>query len=133
MRWVAYAAGGGLILLGLAGLLLDAGLTAPPSWALWFGGLAVAHDLVLVPLVLAAGLLVGRLRAPYRAACVVTGLVTLVALPMVLGFGRRADNPSQLPLDYGAGLAVVLVAVFAAAVAADLWLSRRRPGPRRDG
>ncbi|WP_433246057.1 hypothetical protein ACQPYK_44560 [Streptosporangium sp. CA-135522] len=140
MRAIGYAAGIGLVVLGFAGLLADADQTRPLSWVMWFGGLVVAHDLLLVPLVLAVGLLAHRMRWPYRAAMVIGALVALVALPMVLGFGRRADNPSQLPLDYGVNLVLVLgVVAVAGLVAGALTRVRRsrvarprdrdRPGP----
>ncbi|MBP2708235.1 hypothetical protein JOL79_31095 [Microbispora sp. RL4-1S] len=130
MRIAGYALGGGLILLGLAGLALNAGQADPLSWALWFGGGVVAHDFVLVPVTLALGVPLRRVPRPYRVGLVVAAMITLVSLPVVLGFGRRADNPSQLPLDYGRNLAAVLLGVAVAAVAADAWtrLRRRRHG-----
>ncbi|MFE3455040.1 hypothetical protein ACFXJ8_39565 [Nonomuraea sp. NPDC059194] len=130
MKTAGYALGGALILLGFGGLILDADRSDLLSWALWFGGVVVAHDLVIVPLVLAAGLALRRLRLPYRVAALVGGLVTIVALPMVLGFGRRADNPSQLPLDYPVNLAVVLLTLVVLALVADVC-SRPRDVPRR--
>ncbi|GAB2769358.1 hypothetical protein [Streptomyces daliensis] len=95
----------------------------------WAAGAVVLHDAVLVPLVLAAGLLVteGRLRGVWRAALLTLGTVTLVALPPLLRPGRPA-NPSVLPLAYPLGLAVVAAAVVAgAAMVAGrrLWLARR--------
>ena len=52
-----------------------------------------------------------------------------MALPAVLGIGRRADNPSLLPLDYGRNLAAVL-AVIALAAACAVVVSRLRTRPR---
>jgi hypothetical protein len=57
---------------------------------------------------------------------VVTGLLTAVALPVVLGFGRRPDNPSQLPLDYGRNLVLVLVLVWVAVAVLAFARNRRR-------
>ncbi|KAA9379359.1 hypothetical protein F5972_13360 [Microbispora cellulosiformans] len=115
---------------GLAGLVVDAGLTDPLGWALWFGGLIVAHDGVLVPLVLLTGVAVGRMRepSPVRAGLIVAAVLSLIALPMVTGFGRRADNPSLLPLDYGRNLLVVLglVALVTALTATAVRLRAKR-------
>ncbi|MDP9864823.1 MULTISPECIES: hypothetical protein [Streptosporangium] len=130
-RMVGYAAGAGLVLLGFAGLLADADQTRPLSWAVWFGGILIAHDLLLVPLVLATGVLTRRMRRPYRAALVIGAVITLVALPMVLGFGRRADNPSQLPLDYGLNLVVILAVIAAAGFAAGTLARVREARPPR--
>ena len=129
-RLLGYGIGGGLVLTGLAGLVVDARHTDPLGWALWFGGLVVAHDGVVVPLVLLVGVAVGRLRTPpwVRAGLIVAAVLSLVALPMVTGLGRRADNPSLLPLDYGRNLLVVLglVALVTALAAIATRLRRRR-------
>ena len=47
------------------------------------------------------------------------GAVTVVALPAVLGYGRRADNPSVLPQAYGTHLVtiVILIGLVTGAVA----------------
>ncbi|WP_396454692.1 hypothetical protein [Actinomadura sp.] len=133
-RAAAYAAGLALIGAGLRGIAAE---VPAARWAAWFAGAAVLHDGVLVPAVLAAGLATGRLPAAYRriarAALIVAGCVTAVALPLVLGYGRRADEPSRLPLPYGRNLAIVLAAVTAAAAAAAAvrLLAGRRGGRAR--
>ncbi|WP_326640016.1 NAD(P)/FAD-dependent oxidoreductase [Streptosporangium sp. NBC_01755] len=132
-RRSAYGVGAALIIMGFTGLLLEADRTDPLGWALWFGGLIVAHDALIVPLVLLAGAATAWLREPFlspvRAALVTAGILCLVALPAVLGIGRRADNPSLLPLDYGRNLAAVL-AVIALAAACAMVVSRLRTRPR---
>ncbi|MEU8194456.1 hypothetical protein AB0C10_11825 [Microbispora amethystogenes] len=129
-RLLGYGLGGGLVVAGLAGLVVDARLTDPLGWALWFGGLIVAHDGVLVPLVLLTGVAVGRMREPstVRAGLIVAAVLSLIALPMVTGFGRRADNPSLLPLDYGRNLLVVLslVALVTALITTAVRLRAKR-------
>lgn len=125
-RWAGYLVGGGLVVLGIGGLLGDAGRTSPWGWALWLGAMVIGHDLVLVPLVLAIGLALRRVAPPYRAALAVCGLIAFVALPVVLGLGRRADNPSQLPLDYRLNLAVVVMVILMVTAAATTIRARRR-------
>ncbi|MFC4536451.1 hypothetical protein [Sphaerisporangium dianthi] len=128
-RWAGYGAGGALVAVGLAGLAVDARRTDPLGWALWFGGLIAAHDGVVVPLVMTAAVLAGAVREPYRfwvrAALGVAAVLSLVAAPMVLGIGRRADDLSVLPLDYGRNLLLVL-AVIAVAAAAAMAAARLR-------
>lgn len=118
VRAVAYIVGAALIAAGAVGLISEARDTVPPGWALWFGGLVLAHDLLLVPVVLAAGALLTRLppslRGPLRVTAVIGGCVTAVALPLVLGLGRRAGDPSRLPLSYAANLAIVIVLMIVA-------------------
>lgn len=133
-RVLAYAAGLALIGLGLRGVVADVPVA---RWAAWFAAPAVLHDAVLVPLVLVAGAATGRLPGRYRriarAALVTAACVTVVALPLVLGYGRRADEPSRLPLPYGRNLAVVVaaIAVLAAAAAAARFAADRRRGRER--
>jgi hypothetical protein len=88
----------------------------------------VAHDGVWLPLVLLAGTVLNRIvparhRGPVRVAAIVVAALGMAALPLALGFGRTADNPSALPLDYGRNLALVLLGVV---VAAGCTLLRRK-------
>lgn len=97
----------------------------------------VLHDGLLVPVFLLAGALVRRfvppaVRAIAQAALIASASVTLVALPMVLGYGRSPGNPTALPLDYPRGLAWILAVIWTAAVAGmavRLTTMRRRVHP----
>ena len=95
-----------LISYGIVGLLCNATDTHPRNFLAFFVGSALAHDLVLVPLVLAIGWL-GLRRVPpavrpaLAAALVVAGPVVLYAYPFIRGYGRDAHNPSLLPNQYG--------------------------------
>ncbi|GAA2584184.1 hypothetical protein GCM10010411_16120 [Actinomadura fulvescens] len=121
---ILYALGGTFIVIGLRGVLTE---SEPRSWAIWFAGVVLVHDAVLVPAVLLIGALTARLPGAYRRAVrialIVGGALVLVALPMSLSTGRRFDNPSLLPLSYGRNLAVVLALVLAVLAA---WLIRKR-------
>ncbi|GAA0354914.1 hypothetical protein NE235_11755 [Actinoallomurus spadix] len=135
-RLVAYGLGAALIGVGGAGLLRDAAETDPAGWLVWFAGAALVHDLLLVPAVLGVALLTGRLPAPYRGpvrvSLVLAASVSAVALPMVLGLGRRAGDSSRLPQAYGAHLAVVLGLIgLAGAVAVTVRATARRRRPAR--
>ncbi|MET7999706.1 hypothetical protein [Nonomuraea glycinis] len=127
MRWVGYAAGGALIVLGLAGLALDGVLI---GWALWFGGILVVHDALLAPGVAVAGTVIGRWPQPVRTALILAGTLTVATLPTVLALGRRADNPSILPLAYGLNLVIVLAAIALLAVADQLLSASRKDRAR---
>jgi hypothetical protein len=88
----------------------------------------VLHDGVWLPLVLAAGALLGRFaptrhRAVLRVAAIAGVAVTVAALPLTLGPGRTPDNPSALPLDYSRNLVLVLLVV---AVVTGLVTARAR-------
>lgn len=96
----------------------------------FLAGVLVAHDVVLLPIVIGVGAVVGRFlpgnaRAPVRVASVISLAVSVVALPLVLGYGRSADNPSILPLAYRTGLVEVLAAVWGAALVAVVVRVRR--------
>lgn len=99
---------------------------------IFLAGVLVAHDGLLLPLTIGVGVLVGRhtprrVQAPVRAALAISFAVTIVALPLVLGRGRTADNPSQLPLHYGRGLLAIYAIIWTtAAVAAGALALRDR-------
>jgi hypothetical protein len=93
------------------------------------------HDAVWMPLILLVGVLVraivpGRARAYVQGALIISASVAVVAWPLVLGRGRIADNPSALPRDYPAGLAITIAATWVgAAILAGVRRSRARRGP----
>jgi hypothetical protein len=110
-----------LMAYAVRGVLVDAHLTHPAELARWIVGLAVLHDLVLVPLVLAVGAALrrrvpARAWAPVRAALLATAVLAAVGWPFVRGYGRNPTVPSLLPRDYAAGLlaAIAVTWLFAA-------------------
>jgi hypothetical protein len=118
---------------GIRGALVDGADTHPAELARWIVGSAVVHDLGLVPLVAVAAWALRRAVpdrwwGPVRAGLVVSGVLCLVAWPLVAGFGRDPRNPSLFPRDYGTGLAVALAATWlaVAAVVARHLIARRR-------
>ncbi|WP_241835292.1 hypothetical protein [Pseudofrankia asymbiotica] len=114
----------GLVVIGygIHGLFTMTRATHPPQAARWLIGGVLVHDLVIVPVTAVVGLLLTRfVRAPYRAvvqgALLVSAAVALASLPLWRGYGGSPDNPTVNPLPYGRNLAIVLGAVWAAAVA----------------
>jgi hypothetical protein len=110
----------GVLLMGyaIAGALTDPDARRP-GHVLFLAAVLIGHDLVLLPLALLAGTVAARwlpapVRGPVRAGLFVSLVVTLVALPAVLGAGRPADDPSVLPRDYGWGLTLALGAAWLA-------------------
>jgi hypothetical protein len=128
---------------GVRGVLVDAADTHPAELARWIVGAALVHDALLIPLVAPAAWALRRVVPSacwpaVRAGGIATGVLALVAWPLVRGYGRDHGNPSLFPRDYGLGLAVTLAAVWLAATAIGgaLWLRRRgrssrsaAPGP----
>ncbi|HTJ38539.1 MAG TPA: hypothetical protein VL738_35355 [Dactylosporangium sp.] len=138
LRALLAAAGLALIAYGVSGWL-DAPAAELRGRLVFAAAALVAHDFVVVPLVLAAGALLARLvpapaRGPARAGLVVAAAVSAVALPFVIGAGRIADNPSAFPQHYGRNLLILLALVAAVAAlpalppaARRLWRRARRP------
>jgi hypothetical protein len=93
----------------------------------------VAHDGLWLPLVLLAGTALNRLvparhRGTVRVAAIVAAALGMAALPLALGLGRTADNPSALPLDYGRNLALVLAGIAVVSgvtTAVRAWSTRK--------
>lgn len=93
-----------------------------------FAAVLILHDGVWMAIVAVVGIVIHRVipvryRSIVQGALIVTASVTIVALPLVLGFGYHADVPSALPRDYVGGYALVLGAIWLGAVA---LLVRRR-------
>ncbi|MGW4943063.1 hypothetical protein ACWEOZ_15940 [Actinoplanes sp. NPDC004185] len=124
----------GAIVMGYAvlGAATDPDLK-PGGVLLFLAAVLVAHDAVLLPATIAGGAIIGRF-APrrflpgIRAAAIISIAVGVVALPLVLGYGRSADNPSVLPLAYGRGLLMVIAVTWAAALV-SAGVVRHRAGP----
>ena len=134
-RWLFVLPGLAAVLYGGLGLL-TAGRRVPlDAWLTWFLGSALLHDLVIAPLWIGSGWLSARLlpRAARPAVLVgaaVSGVLTLVALPFVLGRGADPANPSFLPRDYGLTLLVLVVVVWVPAAVAAVVAVRRARVPR---
>lgn len=131
--WASAVAGWAVIGIGLRGVFAHALDTRPSNLAQFAVGGALIHDLLVAPLVIAAGVLVARTvrpraRAAVQAALTVTAIVALFSYPLVRGFGRAAHNPSSLPRNYAVNLATVIGVIWAvAAVAVLARLRTRRP------
>jgi hypothetical protein len=118
------AAYGGWLLVSRTdnGQLLDAGI--------WLGSGVLLHDLVLTLAVLAAGSLSLRVlpepaKAPAVVGMVVLGSLTLVALPVLGGFGARDDNPTLLDRPYLASWLALAAVITVVVAVASLRRSRR--------
>ncbi|AEV85596.1 hypothetical protein ACWT_4574 [Actinoplanes sp. SE50] len=130
MRRVLIA--GGLILMAYAvgGALLDdqvdlAGIAV-------FGlAVLILHDVVFLPLVLLAGRLLPRLTPTLRIITTAWLAVTIVALPLVLGFGRDPGNPTILPRSYGTDLIGILIGTAVTVLACRKGIERLSDGRRR--
>jgi hypothetical protein len=127
----------GTLIMGYAviGALTDRNLH-PGGVLIFLVAVLIGHDVVLLPLIIGVGVLIGRLapaqaRVAIRTAALYSAAVTVVALPLVLGYGKSTDNPSALPLHYGRGLAAILTLIWTVAVASIL--TRRIGRHRRAG
>jgi hypothetical protein len=122
-----------LMAYAISGALTDTGVKG--GALIFLVAAAVVHDGLVLPLVIGAGVLIGRLvpsrpRTAVRVAAVISLAVTVVALPLVLGRGRVPDNPSVLPLHYGRGLLVIYTIIWATtAVAVAVQRRRHRVRP----
>lgn len=101
----------------------------------WTVGAIIVHDLVFAPLVLVVGralrnLRPRALRAPLQVGMAASAVVTLLAFPLVRGYGARAGAPSRLPLNYTIGYGALLAVVW---LTCALWAWRRRARPAGPG
>ena len=136
--WIGAAVGWGFIVFGLRGVLHHSLDTRPSQLVrFWIGG-ALAHDLLLAPLVLAAGagltrLVAARWRATVQRALVICGPLALFAYPEVRGYGHVLRNPTSLPHNYAANLLLILVVVGVVSAAPTMaaWPRLRKNRPKK--
>ncbi|MEW6471309.1 MAG: hypothetical protein AB1679_03475 [Actinomycetota bacterium] len=114
--WVAAGAGWALIAWGVRGVFLHRLDTRPGQLLRFFVAGLAAHDLILAPAVLVVGVVIARRvparwRSPLQAALLMSATAALYAYPLIRGYGHALNNPTSLPRNYAAGLAVVVTAV----------------------
>ena len=129
-QWCLVVVGTGMCSFGLLGSLLG-DRTDPVRVAALVVGAAVTHDLVVVPTVLAVGLVLRRtpawVKGPLQGTLLICAVVVLASVPVLGRFGARSDNDSLLPRDYWTGLAATLgVVVLGGSSLAAVRLLRRR-------
>src|SRR5215208_3499810 len=121
--------------------LLDLGWDNTRATLVWLVGGVLLHDGVLAPLTMVVAAVAVRLiprdrLAPFVVGLVVLAPVTLLAVPMLGGFGARADNPTMLDRPYWLGWSVLVTLVVTAILVARYTGRRRRPAglfrPRRE-
>jgi len=122
-RWLFLLPGLAAGLYGAYGLLTAGGRVPLVAWGTWFLGSALLHDLVLAPVWVGLGWLAARFlprpaRGPVVVAAAVSGVLSLVALPFILGDPGDPGDPSFLPRDYGRNLLLIVAAVW---LVAGLW------------
>jgi len=128
--WLSLPVGAVFVAVGAITALRQHGASQPVALVAFLVGLWLIHDLVVAPTVFAVGAglrhrVGGRSRAIVQAALIVTGVVTLVSIPFVAGWGRDPQNPSLLPGNYAAGLFAILVATWVIAGVSLLLVWRR--------
>ncbi|MEU7510700.1 hypothetical protein AB0B13_01635 [Streptomyces sp. NPDC042898] len=115
-----YVLGGcGIVLMAFGGALV---LEQPEPWrvGVWLAAGIVVHDGLIAPLVFAIAALVAaaglRLRGVPRAALIVAGSLTAIAMPPLLR-PEGAANATVLPLDYAGNWLLAMAAVAVITVA----------------
>ncbi|CAN5756384.1 MAG: hypothetical protein H0T98_11505 [Euzebyaceae bacterium] len=136
--WVLTAVGAAVMAWGIFGLVTNAGPAVTQiklgRWLLWFVGALLVHDGLIAPLALATGrgLRTVRpivLRTPLQVGAVLSGMVTLLAYPLLRGYGQTAQggNTSILPSNYWSGWLTVMALLWLGVAGVAGWrLLRRR-------
>lgn len=132
-RWLWYGLGIGMIAWGARGLMM----TTSTRQLIHAGRLVVldvaGHDGLFAPIAFALGLASQRLphalKAPVRVGLALSGVLVLLAMPLILSDRRGGRNASILPLPYERNLAI-LIGCVALGVAASVILARVRSRTR---
>lgn len=123
-RYVLYALGVAMVFIGLKGIIHNTKHYENPVYfgQLFIGG-ALAHDLIIAPVVIVVSLVLGRLvpiafRAPIQLGLFASAVLAFVAYPGVREFSYAKDNTSADPLNYAHGLLIALACVWAVVLVA---------------
>lgn len=97
----------------------------------WLAGGPLVHDLLIAPLVGAAGFALSRFlperwKTPVKTGAVLTGVLTLLAFPLLWRPFGGATNPGLHDADTLTGLLLTLAVVWLGVVVAALF---RRKAP----
>lgn len=115
--WLSAAVGWAVIGYGLRGAYLHRIDTRPHELAAFALGGALLHDLIVAPVVIVAAVVLAqatpaRLRSVVQSASIISASLILFSFPLVRGYGHVLHNPSSLPHNYTANLALMLGAVW---------------------
>ncbi len=97
----------------------------------WLAGGPVAHDLLIAPLVGAVGLTLDRLlprrwQTPVKTGAVLTGVLTLLAFPLLWRPFGGARNPGLHDADTLTGLLPTLAVVWLGVLVSVSWPRKAR-------
>jgi hypothetical protein len=132
--WASVVVGGALIAVGVWNVEKRQGAIHPLEFTTAIVVPTLVHDLLVAPLALLVGVAVHRV-APRIARGAVVGVLVIsatlaaYAFPGAMRFGEDPHNPSLLPRDVGAGLALLLAATVG--IGAGVILIRTRGANRR--
>jgi hypothetical protein len=132
MRWFLALTGLALLAYGavLAWDFATSRTVNAVQGAAWFIGGPLVHDGLVAPVVGLVALGLGRvLPAPWRApvvtGLVLTGVLTLLGVPLLWRPFGGATNPGLHDRDYGTGLAIALGVVWAVVILVGLAQQHR--------
>ncbi|MCB0919930.1 MAG: hypothetical protein KDC39_15325 [Actinobacteria bacterium] len=96
----------------------------------WLVAGVLLHDVVLATIVALAGWGIAqfvppRIRGWVQGGLVVAGAITIMATPVLIGAGRKPDNPSLLPLNYPLNWLIVMVVIAVVTVLLGAFTGRR--------
>lgn len=123
VRWTFAVAGAAALAWGAWLAWEFAGRAKAVQAALWFVGGPVLHDALVAPAVGVAGLVLARVlpvawRVPVAVGAVLSGVLVLLAIPLLWRpYGVKA-NPGLHDNDYVLGLSLALAVVWLAVAVA---------------
>jgi hypothetical protein len=115
-RIILAVAGIGLGLFGVFRLVTEIGVHSLLALALWMLAALAIHDGILSPAVIAVGgtlrrLVPDRARRYLQIVLIMSGLITVIAVPMIFLRGSQPPVKALLLRNYGANLSLLIVVI----------------------
>lgn len=132
-----------LAVLGIAGLLYGIGrlfteisLGTLIGVGTWLIAIVIIHDGIVSPLIIGVGALLDRLVPPrarsfIQGGLIMAGMVTVIAIPMIIKQGTYPPVKALLEQNYGLNLGILLGLIAALCLVGYAIRVARDPRPER--
>lgn len=125
--WAGVVVGGAMMSWALVAAFVDMGRETATTWLVWWVGLDLVNDLLVLPMTVGVGWLVlrfvpRRARGPVQAGLFATAVALALAYAPATSTAIRTGNPTIQPLNYATATLTVVAVIWTVVLT---WLAWR--------